>query len=92
ATVRCVFFIDPKQVIRAIIYYPMQVGRNMDEILRVVDALQLVDGQSVSTPADWRPGEPVVVPAPATVEAMKKRQADRDGLDVKDWYLSLKKL
>ncbi len=92
ATVRCVFFIDPKQVIRAIIYYPMQVGRSMDEILRVVDALQLVDTQAVSTPADWHPGDAVVVPAPATVEAMKKRKAGGEGLDVKDWFLSLKKL
>ena len=92
ATVRCVFFIDPKQVVRAIIYYPMQVGRSMDEILRVVDALQLVDGKAVSTPADWKPGDSVVVPAPGTVEAMAKRKAGEDGLEVKDWYLSLKKL
>ncbi len=92
-TVRCVFFIDPKQVIRAIIYYPMQVGRNMDEILRVVDALQLVDANAVSTPADWRPGDPVVVPAPSTMEGLKKRKSGQDdGLDVKEWYLSTKKL
>jgi peroxiredoxin (alkyl hydroperoxide reductase subunit C) len=93
ATVRCVFFIDPKQVIRAIIYYPMQVGRSMDEILRVVDALQLVDGKSVSTPADWQPGEPVVVPAPSTVEALKKRKSGQDeGLNVTEWYLSTRQL
>ena len=92
ATVRCVFFIDPKQIIRAIIYYPMQVGRSMNEILRVVDALQTVDGKAVSTPADWNPGDPVVVPAPGTVEAMKKRKGGEEGLDVKEWYLSTKQL
>ncbi|MHB8621473.1 MAG: peroxiredoxin [Chloroflexota bacterium] len=92
ATIRAVFFIDPNQVVRAIIYYPMQVGRNMDEILRVVDALQLVDGKAVSTPADWKPGDPVVVPAPATVEALKKRKAGEEGLEVKEWYLSTKQL
>ncbi|MFI5265807.1 MAG: peroxiredoxin [Chloroflexota bacterium] len=93
ATVRCVFFIDPKQIIRAIIYYPMQVGRSMDEILRVVDALQLVDGKSVSTPANWKPGDAVVVPAPGTVEAMKKRKSGQEeGLNVVEWYLSTKQL
>lgn len=93
ATVRCVFFIDPKQIIRAIIYYPMQVGRSMDEILRVVDALQLVDGKSVSTPADWKQGDPVVVPAPATVEGLKKRKSGQEeGINVVDWYLSTKQL
>jgi len=93
ATVRCVFFIDPKQIIRAVIYYPMQVGRSMDEILRVVDALQLVDGKAVSTPVDWQPGDPVVVPAPGTVDAMKKRKSGQEeGLTVVDWYLSTKQL
>lgn len=64
ATVRCVFVIDPKQVIRAMIYYPLNVGRSMDEILRLLDGLQTVDQHQVATPADWRPGEDVVEPAP----------------------------
>src|ERR1700730_10862477 len=66
ATVRAVFVIDPKQVIRALVYYPMQAGRNIDELVRLVTALQTVDANGVSTPANWRPGDAVVVPAPAT--------------------------
>src|SRR5439155_16436478 len=66
-TVRAVFVIDPRQVIRALVYYPMQAGRNVDELLRLVTALQTVDANGVSTPVNWRPGDAVVVPAPATV-------------------------
>ena len=65
AAVRAVFVIDPKRVIRAVIYYPMNAGRNIDEILRLVDALQTSDANGVSCPANWRPGEDVVVGAPA---------------------------
>lgn len=92
ATVRAVFVIDPKQVIRALVYYPMQAGRNIDELMRVVQALQTVDANGVATPANWRPGEPVVVPAPATSQAADVRASGSEGYDVVDWYLSTKKL
>jgi peroxiredoxin 2/4 len=91
ATVRCVFFIDPKRTLRAMIYYPLNVGRNFDEILRVVDALQTVDAHAVACPANWRPGDEVIVPAPVTAEAAAERAASRD-LDVKDWYFAKRAL
>jgi alkyl hydroperoxide reductase subunit AhpC len=62
AAVRSVFIIDPKKKIRLTMTYPMSVGRNFDEILRVIDALQLGDAKHVATPADWRPGEKVIIP------------------------------
>jgi alkyl hydroperoxide reductase subunit AhpC len=60
--VRSVFIIDPKKKLRLTMTYPMNVGRNFDEILRVIDALQLADKERVATPADWRPGEKVIIP------------------------------
>ncbi|MCF8468370.1 MAG: peroxiredoxin [Sneathiella sp.] len=62
AAVRSVFIIDPKKKIRLTMTYPMSVGRNFDEILRVIDALQLGDKKRVATPADWRPGQKVIIP------------------------------
>ncbi len=91
AAVRCVFFLDPKRVIRAMIYYPMNVGRNFDEILRVVDALQTADANAVACPANWRPGDAVIVPAPQTTTAAAER-VKTPGLSVTDWYLSKKSL
>ncbi|MSP16900.1 MAG: peroxiredoxin [Myxococcales bacterium] len=91
AAVRCVFFIDPKRTLRAMIYYPMNVGRNFDEIVRVVDALQTADKNGVACPANWRPGDKVIVPAPVTVEAAKARAADAT-LELTDWYLAKKSL
>jgi peroxiredoxin 2/4 len=92
AAVRAVFFIDPKGVIRALLYYPMSLGRNVDELLRAVEALQFADANACSTPANWRLGEPVVVAAPATQADAEKRAAGVAGLEVIDWYLSKKKL
>ncbi|TCK71555.1 peroxiredoxin [Acidipila rosea] len=93
STVRAVFAIDPKQTIRAIIYYPMQVGRNIDELVRVFQALQVADANSVSLPANWQPGESVIVAAPATVEdAAKRTNGGGAGLKVERWYLSKKDL
>ena len=91
ATVRCVFFIDPKMNVRAMIYYPLNVGRNFDEIERVVDALQTVDKNGVACPANWKPGEDVIVPAPLTTAGAKERAADKN-LKVTDWYFSKKSL
>ena len=92
AAVRAVFFIDPKGTIRALLYYPLSLGRNIDELLRVVDALQTSDANAVSTPANWREGDPVIVPAPLTQQDAEKRVAQRDGLDVQQWYLSKRTL
>ncbi len=93
ATVRAVFAIDPKQNIRAIVYYPMQLGRSVDELVRVFQGLQTVDGNAVSVPANWQPGEPVIVPAPATLaDASKRTNGGGAGLDVHTWYLSKKNL
>lgn len=89
ATVRCVFFIDPKSNVRAIIYYPMSCGRNMDEILRVVDALQIADEKAVATPAGWKPGEDCIMPPPRTQADAEKRVGDKS-LKVTDWYYSKK--
>jgi peroxiredoxin 2/4 len=91
AAVRCVFFIDPKRTIRAMIYYPLNVGRNFDEILRVVDALQTADANGVACPANWRPGDEVIVPAPTTAQAAIDRVANKE-LHVTDWYLAKKTL
>jgi alkyl hydroperoxide reductase subunit AhpC len=68
ATVRAVFAIDPKQNIRAIVYYPMQLGRKVEKLVRVFQALRSVDDNAVSAPANWKPDEPMTVPAPATLE------------------------
>lgn len=91
ATVRSVFFIDDKGIIRALIYYPMSLGRNVDELLRVIDGLQTADRLSCSTPVDWRAGEPVVVPPPREASLLETpEQARAKGLDYKTWYLRYK--
>ncbi|MBI4307610.1 MAG: peroxiredoxin [Chloroflexi bacterium] len=90
-TVRAVFVIDPEQTIRAIIYYPLTTGRNMQEVLRLLDALQTTDKHKVSTPANWKPGDKVIVPPPATQEAASERAKDKS-LEVVDWYFAKKPL
>ncbi|MCK4362201.1 MAG: peroxiredoxin [Dehalococcoidia bacterium] len=89
-TVRCVFIIDPNQIIRAILYYPLTTGRNMAEILRLIDALQTTDQHGVATPANWKPGDMVVMPPPKTQEMAEERL--KQGYECKDWYLCMKKL
>jgi peroxiredoxin (alkyl hydroperoxide reductase subunit C) len=90
AAVRAVFFIDDKGIMRAMIYYPLQNGRYMPEIIRLVKALQTTDKYKVSTPANWQPGEKVVVPPPKTAAEMEKRPTE--GYECKDWYLCFKKI
>jgi peroxiredoxin (alkyl hydroperoxide reductase subunit C) len=90
-TSRCVFIIDDKQVLRAMIYYPLTTGRNMDEILRVVQALQTSDKNGVATPANWRPGDKVIVPPANTQELAEQRTKDAS-LECKDWYFCMKEL
>lgn len=75
--VRAVYFIDPKRVIRLILYYPLNVGRNMDEILRALKALQLTDRAPVATPLDWQPGDEVLEHAPETMEGVDKKLAEK---------------
>ena len=88
--VRAVFIIDDKGILRAMIYYPLSNGRNMPEILRIVTALQTSDKYGVATPANWQPGDPVIVPPPNTVEAAEKRL--KEGYDCTDWFFCKKKL
>jgi len=90
SAVRCVFVIDPEMKLRAMIYYPLNVGRNMQEILRLIDALQTADKHKVATPANWKPGEKVIVPPPKTQEAAEKRL--QEGYDCVDWFLCKKSL
>lgn len=91
--VRAVFFIDPKSIIRAIIYYPLNLGRNFDELKRVLIGLQTVDKFGVALPADWRPGDEVVVPAPNSMEGANKRADNTDKeITVYDWFFATKKL
>lgn len=91
ATVRAVFMIDPKRVIRAIVYYPLNVGRNVDELLRLLEALQTADRASVACPVNWRPGDKVIVPAPKTDDDVEKRAKD-GSLEGKAFYLKMKVL
>ncbi|MBT9395116.1 peroxiredoxin [Hymenobacter sp. NST-14] len=87
AAVRAVFFIDPGHTVRLIMYYPMSVGRNMDEMLRCLQALQFGDQHKVSLPLDWQPGEKVILPAPKTLAQLDARLAD-DSVEKMDFYLA----
>ena len=90
-TSRCVFVIDDKQILRAMIYYPLTTGRNMEEILRLIQALQTSDKHGVATPANWKPGDKVIVPPPRTQEMAEERIKDNT-VECKDWYFCKKKL
>jgi peroxiredoxin (alkyl hydroperoxide reductase subunit C) len=87
STVRTVFVIDPDRRIRAMVYYPLEAGRNMDEFVRLIDALQTIDADHVATPADWQPGDDVILPPPETSAEADERMKRTDA-DVKDWYFS----
>ncbi len=88
--VRAVFFIDPKGKIRLIMYYPLNVGRNMDEIIRALTALQTADKFAVALPLNWQPGEKVIVPPPKTVPEMEERE--KSNYEMIDFYLAKKDL
>jgi peroxiredoxin (alkyl hydroperoxide reductase subunit C) len=85
APVRAVFFIDPKRNLRAMIYYPLNAGRNVDEIVRVIDALQMVDETGLAAPANWRPGDDAIMPPPTTATLAQERSGTK-GVELKDWY------
>lgn len=90
--VRAVFFIDPKGIVRTILYYPLEIGRNFDEIKRIILALQKADKDKVALPADWRPGDDVIVPAPGSCGAAKERmETQDDDVYCLDWYICFKK-
>jgi peroxiredoxin (alkyl hydroperoxide reductase subunit C) len=86
AAVRAVFVIDPDGILRAMIYYPLSTGRNMAELLRLVDALQCNTAHGLATPANWQPGDACIVPAPVTKAGADKRPSE--GFDTVDWYFS----
>ena len=94
--VRAVFFIDPKGTVRTIIYYPLALGRNFDEIKRVLIGLQTADAFSVALPADWRPGDEVIDPNPGTMDKVAARvEGAKDaGTNMKcyDWFFCTKEI
>ncbi len=90
ATVRALFVIDPQGILRAMIYYPLTNGRSIDEVLRLLTALQTTDTHGVATPEGWRPGDKVIVPPPKTVEELEERL--RAGYECADWWFCRKDL
>ena len=91
--VRAVFMIDPKGKIRAIIYYPLSLGRNFDELYRALIALKAADEFGIATPADWRPGDDVIIsPAGSCNKAKDRMEGKEEGLDCKDWFFCTKKM
>lgn len=90
--VRAVFFIDPKGMIRAIIYYPLSMGRNFDELKRALVAMQTADKYSIATPADWRPGDDVIVPTAGSCGVAKERMESKDQMKCYDWFFCTKPL
>lgn len=91
AAVRAVFFIDPSKKIRLVMYYPLNVGRNMDEILRSLYALQVSDKQGVALPLNWKKGDLAIVPPPKTLDEMQNR-LDSDFDEKVDFYLVKRKV
>jgi len=90
--VRAVFIIDPKGIIRTIIYYPLSLGRNFDELYRALLALQTADAFSIATPADWRPGDDVIVPPAGSCGVAKDRMDGKEEMHCYDWFFCTKKL
>lgn len=89
--VRAVFVVDPQGIIRTIIYYPLSLGRNFDELKRVIIALQTADALSVATPADWRPGDAVIVPTAGSCGTAKERmEGKEEGVTCVDWFFCTK--
>ncbi|MBS4058907.1 MAG: peroxiredoxin [Bacteroidetes bacterium] len=90
--VRAVFFVDPNGIIRAIIYYPLSLGRNFDELYRALIAMQTADAFSIATPADWRPGDDVIVPPAGSCGVAKDRMDNKEEMHCYDWFFCTKKL
>ncbi|MDD2961160.1 MAG: peroxiredoxin [Muribaculaceae bacterium] len=92
SAVRAVFFVDPEDKIRTIMYYPLSLGRNFDEIKRVLIGLQTVDNFGVALPADWRPGDEVIVPPAGSCGVAKERMEGADNLHCYDWFFCTKQI
>lgn len=93
SAVRAVFFIDPNDKIRTIMYYPLALGRNFDEIKRVLIGLQTADNFGVALPADWRPGDEVIVPTAGSCGVAKNRMEGKEGdFHCYDWFFCTKQL
>ena len=91
--VRAVFFIDPKSKVRALVYYPLSNGRNFDEVIRLLVAMQTSDAHGCATPADWQPGDDVIVPPPGSCGTAKERVENAgDDYYCLDWFMCFKKL
>ena len=90
--VRAVFIIDPKAIIRAVLYYPLSNGRNMDEIKRLLIALQKADKEGIATPANWQPGDDVIIPPPGSCGLAKERvEKKEEGKYCLDWFMCFRK-
>lgn len=90
--VRAVFIIDDKAKVRAVLYYPHTTGRNMDEIKRMIIAMQKADREGIATPANWQPGDDVIIPPPGSCGMAKERvESKEDGKYCLDWFMCLKK-
>ena len=90
--VRAVFVIDPESKIRLILYYPLSTGCNFDEIKRVIQALQKADAENVATPADWRPGDDVIVPTAGSCGTAKERmESQNDDQYCLDWFMCFRR-
>jgi peroxiredoxin 2/4 len=90
--VRAVFFINPEGIIKTIIYYPLSLGRNFDELHRILLGLQVADEFSVALPADWRPGDDVIVPTAGSCGVAQERMDGLDGVECRDWFFCTKKM
>jgi len=90
--VRAVFVVDPQGKIRTILYYPLSTGRNFDEIKRIIQALQKADADKVATPANWRPGQDVIVPTAGSCGTAKERMESKDeNMYCLDWFLCFRR-
>ena len=90
--VRAVFIIDPAAKIRCIMYYPLSTGRNLDEIKRTLVAIQKADAEGVATPANWQPGDDLIIPPPGSCGAAKERvESAEEGKYCLDWFMCLRK-
>jgi peroxiredoxin 2/4 len=90
--VRAVFVIDPKGIVRTVLYYPLSLGRNFQELYRIVIALQAADEFSIATPADWQPGDDVIVPTAGSCGVAKERMESKEEMHCYDWFFCTKKL
>jgi peroxiredoxin (alkyl hydroperoxide reductase subunit C) len=90
SAVRATFVIDPEGILRAMVYYPMSNGRSIDEFVRLVSAMQTSDANGVATPEAWQPGDKVIVPPPADMDAAAVRM--NEGYECTDWYFCKKSL